>query len=440
MVTSLLIPAVIAGSGSSLPSSAVPSNTSTLHARSTALIPTQEGEWSFQGCFQISSLWPLLQAPNPIDNFYAVGDHGYVNYGSVTDCLTGCSADPNGWPTCGIVGTECIRWVHDDWAGLGTRLDDCACTDPCLDPSEACGATSGTAGVLMYGKDTTPVSATDEGACRTAPVLDSAATTTTTTSDPPTASATSGVPEGKVTTDSDWNYLGCYSDSIASRTLPNGLNSQDWTAQNCLSLASAAGYKYAGVIYGGECWGGNDLTPSGSIQPNSACEWKCNDDDTAQCGGESALDIYETTLSDSAFTSPSFDSATATSTSDAPAATSTVLPKADNADWSYVGCYNDSVSARTLVNGLSSQDWTATNCLNLASTAGYKYAGVIYGGECWGANEIASTGTAQSLDKCNWDCNDARGVETCGGEAGLDVYQVRSTVAPTKRHRAKRFH
>ncbi|GAA5866797.1 hypothetical protein JCM8547_003567 [Rhodosporidiobolus lusitaniae] len=182
-----------------------------------------------------------------------------------------------------------------------------------------------------------------------------------TTADSVTTTATAGATvEGKVTSDPDWNYVGRYTESVSARTLVNGLGSQDWTATNCISLVTAAGYRSAGIIYGGECWGANEIT-TGVEQDASACNWRCannEEGDATTCGGEAGLDVYETTLRVS------------TTTTTSPAAST----------------------------------------------------------------------SAASLDKCNWDCNNARGVETCGSEAGLDVYQVRSTVVPTKRHRAKRFH
>ncbi|GAA5866846.1 hypothetical protein JCM8547_003583 [Rhodosporidiobolus lusitaniae] len=155
-----------------------------------------------------------------------------------------------------------------------------------------------------------------------------------------------------------------------------------------------------------------DLSSAVSATDEASSAVSQSADENTYCGGESALDVY-------------------------------VLESASkfvaDKEWSYTGCYTDSISARTLPHGLGSQHCDIQTCLDLAAAAEYKYAVNIYGGECWGANQIASTGTVQSLSKCNWDCNDTRGVETCGGEAGLDVYQVPSAVAPTKRQRVRRW-
>ncbi|GAA5869605.1 hypothetical protein JCM8547_005084 [Rhodosporidiobolus lusitaniae] len=354
---------------------------------------------------------------------------------------------------------------------------------------------------------------------------ESTATSTTETSSSSTETSSStatAIPTSTKFSSVDWNYVGCYTDSVSSRTLLNGLGSSTWTAENCLSLATAKGYKYAGVIYGGECWGANEISPSGSVQDDSACNWLCADRSkeegaanvTLTCGGEAGLDVYESTLPTSTSTVPTeapsataaaptkaknadwdyagcwsdlqnarslqnhLDTAPRTAETyltaaanagypvtgiisggecwggDALKSFATVEPASkcewtcnndentycggassldvyivkekllDNPDWIYTGCYTDSISARTLVDGLGSTHWDIQTCLDLAAGEDYQYAGIIYGGECWGANEIASTGKKQPVSECMWDCNDARGTETCGGEKGLDVYQL----------------
>ncbi|GAA5866802.1 hypothetical protein JCM8547_003568 [Rhodosporidiobolus lusitaniae] len=465
----------------------------------TATIVTHSGDWSYKKCVH----------PNTYINPLALGETT-----SVEACLDLCSTSryvdavsDEAYITCFVTGTGTCAAATMQWEDAireGYKIGDEDCVgSPCAgDVGESCG---GSAGQLVY-------------------ALPEATTTTTTSSATATSEAASSTPtatpveaSGKVTSDPDWNYVGCYTDSVSARTLVNGLGSQDWTAQNCLSLAAAAGYRYAGIIYGGECWGANEIT-TGIEQDASACTWRCannEEGDATTCGGEAGLDVYETTLPVSTTTTTS---ATASPSSAAPAKESkagwtyagcfsdlrdarsvpnhldtspwtaeTCLTAAQDAgyqvagiiyggecwgaysvastavsldadqcqwkcnndettycggesaldvyvfdlatkfvadkEWSYTGCYTDSISARTLPHGLGSQHWDIQTCLDLATAAEFKYAGIIYGGECWGANEIASTGTVQSLSKCNWDCNDARGVETCGGEAGLDVYQ-----------------
>ncbi|GAA5872138.1 hypothetical protein JCM8547_003819 [Rhodosporidiobolus lusitaniae] len=305
-----------------------------------------------------------------------------------------------------------------DRSTLGPRLPDTACTVSACTPGqknsnsgqiEACGGPNAN---LVYSEQERPTEAAPSA---------------------PSTPSTEYVKASNPT----WSYQGCYTDSVSARTLIHGLGSQDWTAANCLSLASAAGYKFAGIIYGGECWGSNEIASTGAQQADDKCNWNCASDASTTCGGEAGLDIY---LSNTYIeptptsTSPSSDS-TATGTDSAATETATSGPAEpkkveDDANYSYLGCYTDSVNARTLTDNLGSEDWTAKNCLSLAAAEGYKYAGIIYSGECWGADEIASTGSVQSASECNWKfANDAS--TTCGGEKGLDVYELLETSPST---------
>lgn len=47
------------------------------------------------------------------------------------------------------------------------------------------------------------------------------------------------------------------------------------------------------------------------------------------------------------------------------------------------GCYSDSISARSIPNGIHADEWTVVSCLNAVQAAGYSMGGIIYGGECW---------------------------------------------------------
>ncbi|GAA5872113.1 hypothetical protein JCM8547_003811, partial [Rhodosporidiobolus lusitaniae] len=234
-------------------------------------------------------------------------------------------------------------------------------------------------------------------------------TSTTTTSTSASAAATSAVATGtKITSDPSWKYKGCYSDSRAARTLIHGISSSTWTAQNCLDLARGLNYTYAGIITGGECWGSNEIASTGQLEDASMCNWRCNDSPNSSitCGSSDGLDVYEKVVTP-------------------------VGKLATDGNYGYLGCYTDSIAARALPNGLYSKLWTAENCLALAAAKGYRYAGMITGGECWGANAISSTSSEQDVSICNWDCNDDPKDEktTCGSAIGIDIYEARPNAA-----------
>jgi WSC domain len=54
-----------------------------------------------------------------------------------------------------------------------------------------------------------------------------------------------------------WNYLGCYTDNVSGRALPNGEavpgGTNAMTNEACQSTCLAAGFSIAGTEYAGEC-------------------------------------------------------------------------------------------------------------------------------------------------------------------------------------------
>ena len=64
--------------------------------------------------------------------------------------------------------------------------------------------------------------------------------------------------------------------------------------------------------------------------------------------------------------------------------------------------------------------WCASQC----RAAGYTYAGVQFGNECYCGNSYGSLGTAASAGRsCNMACPGATGT-TCGGNQTNDIYRV----------------
>ncbi|MEZ4301715.1 MAG: M4 family metallopeptidase [Polyangiaceae bacterium] len=84
-------------------------------------------------------------------------------------------------------------------------------------------------------------------------------------------------------------YKGCYTDDW-TRALPNKLILTKSTIGDCTAAAKAAGYKYAGLQYGGECWAGNTLgyTKVADSQCNMACTAAPNE----TCGGSLRNSIW----------------------------------------------------------------------------------------------------------------------------------------------------
>lgn len=90
-----------------------------------------------------------------------------------------------------------------------------------------------------------------------------------------------------------WVNIGCYTDSW-SRTLPDKMfNHYDGTLtpELCQAECAAAGFGYAGVENGGECWCSNTIQ-NGHGQ-GGGCSTPCSGDPTTTCGGGWAIQVYQ---------------------------------------------------------------------------------------------------------------------------------------------------
>ncbi|KAH8659256.1 WSC domain-containing protein [Tricladium varicosporioides] len=230
--------------------------------------------------------------------------------------------------------------------------------------------------------------------------------------------ATPATPPAQVTTNpgpNGWVSEGCYSDSVASRTLANTVattgGGSAMTVALCVDACHTAGYSLAGVEYGGQCYCDNTYINGGPYSSLSNCNMACNGNSTEFCGGPGAMNLY------------SYGGVTPVSsvvpTSTVTPVTNIPLPTA----WATLGCYTDNVGARALSHGLNIPSLTVEKCISGCSAAGYTIAGVEYGGECYCDNKIqnsqgqASDGSAG----CNMGCSGNAG-ETCGGAGRLNVF------------------
>jgi hypothetical protein len=97
--------------------------------------------------------------------------------------------------------------------------------------------------------------------------------------EPPMAPAPAPMPAG---------YVGCYTDTI-DRDLSYRAPGVAHTIESCQSACVEAGYQYAGVQYGGECWCGDAY---GRYGPAISCDRPCGANSNQICGGTWANSIY----------------------------------------------------------------------------------------------------------------------------------------------------
>ncbi|GLI60272.1 hypothetical protein VaNZ11_002363 [Volvox africanus] len=89
--------------------------------------------------------------------------------------------------------------------------------------------------------------------------------------------------------------LGCFADDY-TRKIPNSLESDlPMTPAICASLAKQAGYVVYGVQYGGQCFGGMDISKATSLGPSGNCNMDCTGDSSQKCGGAWANNVYTLT-------------------------------------------------------------------------------------------------------------------------------------------------
>lgn len=99
----------------------------------------------------------------------------------------------------------------------------------------------------------------------------------------------------------------------------------------------------------------------------------------------------------------------------------------DTSDWTYHGCYQDSVGKRTL-SYHSNRDYsiqTVETCTSWCAARSYNYCGVEYGSECYGDYSLSEDSRASESD-CSMPCA-GNATQVCGNGNRLSVY-VRGTV------------
>lgn len=170
-------------------------------------------------------------------------------------------------------------------------------------------------------------------------------------------------------------YRGCYVDSDL-RALPVQLMEAGATPETCSAAALAKGYAYAGVQDGGACFAGDTL--GYAKKPDADCSARCKADTAQVCGGAWRNGIYATGL----------------------AVPSAVAP-------AYQGCYVDDAARGLPVTLVSTSSASVADCVAAARARGLVYAGLQFGGQCYGGNELRYA-KAQNDSECRMACATTR--------------------------------
>jgi hypothetical protein len=198
-----------------------------------------------------------------------------------------------------------------------------------------------------------------------------------------------------VQTVGSFKSLGCRRDPVTPRLLTPGtfVDTSGLTVQAC--IAKAAGFKYAAVEFGSECFWGNTLATSDT---SGSCDTPCSGSATQLCGGGGAAILYE----NEAYVPP--------------APVPTVVPNFGTFDSK--GCFADSTSSRLLTKGsYTDSALTLEKCINRAGYA--RYIALENANQCFWGNVLTSTAGSNG---CNKACT-GQAKDVCGGSNAASLYE-----------------
>ncbi|KAI8616934.1 aspartic peptidase domain-containing protein [Chytriomyces sp. MP71] len=181
--------------------------------------------------------------------------------------------------------------------------------------------------------------------------------------------------------------IGCFQDS-PTRVMRKLWQQNDATAKNCLADCMVAGYLFAGLEDGNECYCSQSL-PTSTMLPNASCIFPCVGDSSQMCGGAWALSVVS-------------------NAANAPSKAVVSL-----------GCFQDSETRTLPVKLWERDDATPALCLNDCVAAGYAYGGMEYGLQCFCGNTFPQTSLLQPRS-CSMPCSGDTN-QTCGGSWSLSV-------------------
>lgn len=282
-----------------------------------------------------------------------------------------------------------------------------------------------------------------------------------------TSSTTSPTPTGPsvLKTVGNYTHVDCYNEPSGGRALTGKLvASNDMTPQYCAGNCTSLGYKYMGLEYGQECFCGNSLASTSTVNTAGSCNMVCKGNRLYYCGGSGVLNLYtvssnvtasnSTTTSSSSSTSSALSSsASSTMTSSAASsnatslstitssASTTVSASANSTStsstaaatsstaWTYYGCANETTGRALSAGGTASSDMTIEKCQAYCLSKSQPVAGLEYSTECYCGLGL-SPGSTVNQTGCSMPCG-GNSSQVCGGSNRLSVYQYSGYVAPS---------
>ncbi|KAK8030120.1 WSC domain-containing protein [Apiospora rasikravindrae] len=203
----------------------------------------------------------------------------------------------------------------------------------------------------------------------------------------------------------DWKYLGC-STEIPGRALTGLSFSNDgMTIEACQDFCTKNNFPLSGVEYGRECYCGRFLAPPAGWIYNKDCDMPCKGNKNQMCGGNARVSVFNNT----AFKGPQ------------------PLKTVAGTSWQYVSCFMEPLYGRALTTLVKADDrMTIPMCTSACQGAGFAFAGLEYGRECWcGATRSADLEDA-SDPMCAMQCDMPCGGDAatiCGGRGAIGIFK-----------------
>jgi hypothetical protein len=167
------------------------------------------------------------------------------------------------------------------------------------------------------------------------------------------------------------------------------------------NLLQSNNFKYAGLIYYGNCQCGTFL-PALQVA-DSECNAPCNGNPNQMCGADRRFSIYQ----DPTF--PSADPATITS------------------QYTAKGCYSEGTDYRAVPYRQEQLDFdslTTQQCLAACGQKNYPLAATEYFGECYCGVNLQGGSAIADTASCDTPCN-GDDSQTCGGRGYLNLYEAK---------------
>ncbi|KAH8817411.1 WSC domain-containing protein, partial [Xylogone sp. PMI_703] len=196
-----------------------------------------------------------------------------------------------------------------------------------------------------------------------------------------------------------YSYVGCFVESSpATLQYSPDLDYDTMTVETCTATCKSNGFKYAGLVYYGNCLCGTVLPPTSASE--SECNAPCTGNKTEACGARQRISVWEDT------TYPSVDLSTIASQYEAK------------------GCYSEGVGYRAVSyrqGQLDSSSLTTEECLSACGNQYYPLAATEYHGECYCGYLLQGGSAPADSSHCSLTCN-GNTSEVCGGSGYLNLY------------------